>query len=161
METDVEDLVGKYIVRGWQIQGPRPYMEDVMLIDHTLDKNTGDLIVGLFDGHGGRNCAEWLGKNMKDIIDKQYNSKESNGDMKECLIQSFTKANKKLLSDKSIGNSGSTGLVIFYYFFFFFTIFFLSNKLNNRLLSLKMVECMLQVQVIVGQWFVESIAKNV
>ena len=97
-------------VREWQIQGGREYMEDVLHIEYNLKNSLGDLFVGMFDGHGGKGCAEWLGNNLQAIIEKKY-LKQPVKDMKLCLEDSFLKAHKKALSEKSVGDSGSTAAV--------------------------------------------------
>jgi len=61
-----------------------------------------------------RMAADWLADNMQDLIEKQIASLKGDLDMKKLLFDCFMKAQKKLISDKTVGNSGSTALVSIY-----------------------------------------------
>jgi len=97
-------------VKEWQLQGGRDYMEDVIHIEYNLKNNLGDLLVCMFDGHGGRGCSEWLGNNFQAVLEKQWQKQETK-DMRACLHNSYLKANEKVQKEKGVGDSGSTALV--------------------------------------------------
>jgi len=50
--------------RAIQIQNKRDYLEDVYIVRRHLAHGLGDLLVGLFDGHGGRCVLKRLCKRL-------------------------------------------------------------------------------------------------
>jgi len=51
-------------------------MEDVIVFDRNLRHGMGDLMIAIFDGHGGKAVSTWLGQNFRTIMESQYISKK-------------------------------------------------------------------------------------
>jgi len=78
-------------------QGSRPEMEDRhMLLPYTdvvFSKQTAAIsFFGIFDGHGGPNCAEYVASMLVDVLFSQENSFQS--DVKKSLQGAFSKTNE-------------------------------------------------------------------
>eukprot|EP01100_Stratorugosa_tubuloviscum_P003338 TRINITY_DN1803_c2_g1_i1.p1 TRINITY_DN1803_c2_g1~~TRINITY_DN1803_c2_g1_i1.p1 ORF type:complete len:405 (-),score=208.78 TRINITY_DN1803_c2_g1_i1:41-1255(-) len=88
--------------------GRRKEMEDVsILIGCFRDKDNEDLIA-IFDGHGGRQVAEYVGEHLPDILKKQL--EDFPNDVVTALKNTFLQINQQIIQQRL--PSGSTGCVV-------------------------------------------------
>lgn len=108
-------------IRYWQLQGMRNYMEDVCVVVPHLHTGRGDFLVGLFDGHGGRDVADYLAKNIKGAVERRF--RKSN-DIPRALVDAFADLNKEINALPISYAMGSTALVrVFFRFLFCLFVF--------------------------------------
>lgn len=93
----------------FSLQGRRDYQEDRTLIGSFYNFGNKVRIFAIFDGHGGSQTSDWLKHNLWDLFQTQF----SNEKLTRSRIQKFIQGvDIKLASDKSIGSSGSTAIIV-------------------------------------------------
>ena len=101
--TDSFTSFGLCAMQGWRMS-----MEDSHIVKLNLLKDAdADHIAYycVFDGHGGSNAAQFCGKNLASILQKQVSFR--NGDLVNSLIDSFIATDECLLIDESMKNDHS------------------------------------------------------
>ncbi|KAK6204776.1 ser/thr protein phosphatase [Scheffersomyces amazonensis] len=96
------------------MQGYRTTMEDAYDVKVNEDETLA--VFGVFDGHGGKSCAEYLKVHLVDIIFKQLNIIGKQGTTKlsdyiRITKNAFFKVDSQLSSNKEFNNCGSTGII--------------------------------------------------
>lgn len=76
------------------MQGWRSGMEDSHICEPVDIQNNYGMLFGVFDGHGGKEVAEWARENFKKQFIQNGNFKA--GDYKEALTETFMDLDKKL-----------------------------------------------------------------
>jgi len=95
-----------YTISIHQEQGKRDYMEDRIINKY----NNNLCFFSVLDGHGGKDCANFLKKYLYNIFLKKY-KKNKNKNIKNILINSYLYIDKKFLETNK--TSGSTACSIF------------------------------------------------
>jgi serine/threonine protein phosphatase PrpC len=90
--------------------GRRPYMEDRTLVESDV-LNNGDVLVGVFDGHGGSKVAEIAQRQFASEMKKISATNPKN--IQELLRLSFLEVNKIIAQDKKLNNTGATAAVLY------------------------------------------------
>jgi len=90
--------------------GRRPTMEDEITICGKLRGKDDEDYVGIFDGHGGKDAADFASKNLHTFLIEQLNK---TGDPIISLKQAFILTHEKLTSQNVTG--GSTALVALFF----------------------------------------------
>lgn len=96
-------------VGAFSMRGKRPYMEDAVL---TVEKVIAqkDIMVGIFDGHGGSIVAELAQTRLPEVV------RAVNGSVQEppvLLQQSLLQLNAEIKADPRLNNMGATAAVVY------------------------------------------------
>ncbi|CUM68514.1 uncharacterized protein PRCAT00006240001 [Priceomyces carsonii] len=93
------------------MQGYRMSMEDAH--DVRVNEDESLAVFGVFDGHGGKHCAEYLSENLPRRILRILNESEGLqlGDYIRLIKDSFFKADHDLSKLPNTLNCGSTGII--------------------------------------------------
>lgn len=86
-----------------EAKGRRSYMEDFSFVSYTSGKG---VLIGVFDGHGGAETAEFAGANLDGEFDLQIND---GAHVEEALRIAFGITERKVMSN----HDGSTASVVF------------------------------------------------
>ena len=89
-------------------KGRKQKMEDVTVTVHWLDAPAGastkDLparrraFYAILDGHGGRNCADWVAERLPALLRARLDGAETSGAIKEAIKQAFARCDEELLA---------------------------------------------------------------
>ncbi|MBD3231797.1 hypothetical protein GF322_03995 [Candidatus Dependentiae bacterium] len=82
--------------------------EDRDIINREWDKDI--IYLGIYDGHGTSDTAEYLRNNLHSNILKIY---QQTNNLIRAINQGFSQTNKEILQDETIKNSGSCAIVAF------------------------------------------------
>ncbi|KAK6465690.1 ser/thr protein phosphatase [Scheffersomyces coipomensis] len=96
------------------MQGYRTTMEDAQ--DVKVNEDESLAVFGVFDGHGGRICSEYLSEHLVDIIFKKLNKLDKHKSISthqylDITKQAFFKVDADLSSNTALNNCGSTAIV--------------------------------------------------
>lgn len=96
-------------VGAFSMRGKRPYMEDAVLtVEKVLAQK--DMLIGIFDGHGGSIVAELAQTRLPDVV------RTVNGRVQEpraLLQQSLLQLNAEIKADPRLNNMGATAAVVY------------------------------------------------
>ena len=91
------------------MQGWRTSMEDAHIAsDIALPGQQKGTLFGVFDGHGGKEVAEFAKKHFKKILEAELKSK----DIKTALEQAFLKLDDEVKNEDYSNDTGSTSCVV-------------------------------------------------
>lgn len=101
----------QFIYGAGRTKGSRPYMEDVDIFYDaiSISKGMSIQILGVFDGHGGKQCAEFLAEELPVVLSTLLKSSKY-GTISEALYASFLQLDASFLRSEG-SSSGSTGSV--------------------------------------------------
>ena len=92
------------------MQGWRTGMEDTHICEEvTIDGGYG-MLFGVFDGHGGRETAEYAKANFKKVFIS--NAKFKEGDYEKALVQTFMKLDDEIKDNDDTADTGCTACVV-------------------------------------------------
>ncbi|KAJ2616114.1 phosphatase 2C [Coemansia sp. RSA 1365] len=89
----------------------RRTMEDAHYHKYDFDGIKGQSFLAIFDGHAGRQAAQWCGDNFADLF-RKLASNYSSESVPEVLNRAFIEADRRLASEVKT-NSGCTAVVAF------------------------------------------------
>ncbi|XP_073983639.1 probable protein phosphatase 2C T23F11.1 isoform X1 [Rhodnius prolixus] len=93
------------------MQGWRLTMEDTSCLHLPIQNDdTNTTFVGVFDGHGGTNVADYVSKHLHKFIVRQPEYKDN---LKKAIVKGFMEIDSKLKRDHPEDQSGSTACTIF------------------------------------------------
>ena len=79
------------------MQGWRKRMEDAHIMDLDIGPNKNTQLFGVFDGHGGKEVAVYVGRHFTEEFLK--NESYLKGDIKSALIENYIKMDKLMLEE--------------------------------------------------------------
>ena len=82
------------------MQGWRKRMEDAHITDISKGENERFNIFGVFDGHGGKEVAEFVSKHFTENFLKNENIKKNN--IKQAIIETFLKMDELMFQKEGI-----------------------------------------------------------
>jgi len=101
-------------------QGQRSQMEDADLVIHNLFlfEELAVSFFGVFDGHGGQDCADFLKKNLsecfrKKVLEKRHRTQDVFGTIKESIAETYQEIDMAFYNEfpTKAGSVGSAALV--------------------------------------------------
>ncbi|KAJ2119567.1 phosphatase 2C, partial [Coemansia sp. RSA 788] len=89
----------------------RRTMEDAHFHQHDFEGVKGQLFMAIFDGHAGRQAAQWCGEHLAHIF-LDVKSKHPDESVPELFNRTFVEADRKLAADVKT-HSGCTAVAVF------------------------------------------------
>lgn len=92
---------------------------DILFPKYTINSSTDIALYGVFDGHGGKECAAYVAKFLPiRLFSKLISSKSSmtNANMSEILYRTFLSVDSEWIANASSNGAGTTATVFLWNF---------------------------------------------